>query len=279
MFLSAIAGICLATRAPDFDPLWRTDGLDNPESVIADGRGGYIVSNVNGGGGEANGDGYLARLDAHGRPVEPRRWVTGLNAPKGLALADSRLFVTDIDTLVEIDAESGGILARHPVDGARFLNDAAAHDGRILISDSGTGRIHLFDGETMTLWLEDPALAGVNGLWPEDDRLLATTMERGEILAIDWHSRSVEALADGLQNADGIAPAAPGGYIVSQWPGDVWYWREGEAPVHLVERQDPPVLMNDLTVHGELVVIPHWQPGAVSAWRLSCSDDSGLTEE
>lgn len=276
MLVSLIASTCLA---PVLEPVWRTDGLDAPESVIADGTGGFIVSNVNGEGAEANGAGYLARLDAQGRRIGPERWVTGLNAPKGLALSGGRLFVADIDTLVEIDPERGEIVARYPIEGAGFLNDVAAHEGRVLVSDSARSRIHVLEDGEVSLWLEGAALAGVNGLLPEDDRLLVTAMSNGEVLAIDWQTRAVTPLTGGLQNADGIAPAAPGGYMLSQWPGDLWHWVEGEAPVHLVERRDPPVLMNDLTVHGELVIIPHWQPGAVSAWRLSCSDDSGLTEE
>ena len=276
MLVSLIASTCLA---PVLEPVWRTDGLDAPESVIADGAGGFIVSNVNGEGAEANGAGYLARLDAQGRRIGPERWVTGLNAPKGLALSGGRLFVADIDTLVEIDPGRGEVVARYPIEGAGFLNDVAAHEGRVLVSDSARSRIHVLEDGEVSLWLEDAALAGVNGLLPEDDRLLVTAMSNGEVLAIDWQTRAVTPLTGGLQNADGIAPAAPGGYMLSQWPGDLWHWVEGEAPVHLVERQDPPVLMNDLTVHGELVIIPHWQPGAVSAWRLSCSDDSGLTEE
>ena len=276
MFLSAITGICLATHTPGFDPLWRSEGFENPESVIADGRGGYVVSNVNGEGWEANGEGYLTRLDATGAVIGPRRWVDGLNAPKGLAMANGRLFVTDIDKLVAIDPQDGSILRRYPVEGARFLNDAAAHAGRILVSDSGTGRIHALEDDAVSLWLEDEALAGVNGLWPEDGRLLATTMERGEILAIDWQTRAITVLADGLPDADGIARTSNGGYVISQWPGDVWYWHEGEAPRRIFERHDPPVLMNDLTIVEDRVIIPHWLPGAVSAWQLTCPQDGGL---
>ncbi|MEA1940938.1 MAG: PQQ-binding-like beta-propeller repeat protein [Pseudomonadota bacterium] len=276
MFLSAITGICLAAHTPGFEPLWRHEGFDSPESVITDGRGGYFVSNVNGGGGEANGEGYLTRLDADGAVIGERRWADGLNAPKGLAMAGGRLFVTDIDSLVAIDPEDGRILQRYTVEGARFLNDAAAHDGRILVSDSGTGRIYVLDGDTVSLWLEDQALAGINGLWPEADRLLVTTMERGEILAIDWHTRSIKVLADGLPDADGIARTSGGGYVISQWPGDVWYWHEGEPPRRIFERRDPPVLMNDLTIVEDRVIIPHWSPGAVSAWQLTCPQDDGL---
>ena len=276
MLISLIASTCLA---PVLEPVWRTAGLDAPESVVADGAGGFIVSNVNGEGAEANGEGYLARLDSEGRRTGPEHWVTGLNAPKGLALSDGRLFVSDIDTLVEIDPERGEVVARYPIEGAGFLNDVAAHEGRVLVSDSARSRIHALEDGEISLWLEDATLAGVNGLLPEDDRLLVTTMSNGDVLAIDWQTRAVTPLTGGLQNADGIAPTALGGYMLSQWPGDLWHWVEGDAPVHLVERQDPPVLMNDLTVHGELVIIPHWQPGAVSAWRLSCSYDSGLTEE
>lgn len=278
LLMSAILGVCLANHQPVLEPLWRTDGLDAPESVIAHGDTGYIVSNINGEPAERNGRGYLARLDAQGRIADPA-WVDGLDAPKGLAIAGSRLFVTDIDTLVEIALDTGEILARHPVEGALFLNDAAAHDGRIYMTDSRTDRIYVHDGTRPVLWLEDARLDGANGLWPEDGRLLVTTMARGEVLAVDWQDRSIRSLVDGLVNADGIAPAATGGYVISQWPGDVVHWREGEAPAPMITRQDPPVLMNDLTVVEDVVVIPHLRPGAVSAWRIGCRRSGSLTRK
>jgi sugar lactone lactonase YvrE len=71
-------------------------------------------------------------------------WVTGLNAPKGLRSAKGILWVSDIDTLVGVNIESGKIEHRVEVPKAKFLNDVAAGpDGAIYVSDMFDNVIHV----------------------------------------------------------------------------------------------------------------------------------------
>src|SRR3546814_10575543 len=73
-------------------------------------------------------------------------WATGLDAPKGLALANNRLYVSDIDQLVAIDTATGAVAQRWPATGAKFLNDVVADmDGRVFVSDMVTNQIWLLD--------------------------------------------------------------------------------------------------------------------------------------
>ena len=59
----------------------------------------------------------------------------GPRRTEGHGLVNGRLYVADIDKLVEIDAESGKIIARYDAPGAQFLNDvAAAPDGTVYVS-------------------------------------------------------------------------------------------------------------------------------------------------
>ena len=273
MLLSLAASLCLAGQTPELNRLWQLDGLDSPESVIADGQGGYIVSNIHGEAAEANGLGYLARVSADGVLTE-RHWVTGLNAPKGLAIHAGRLFVSDIDRLVEIDLSAGTIEATHVMPGAGFLNDVAVLGDTILVSDSANSRIYALQDGQISIWLENEVLAGINGLLVEDSRLLVTTMSAGDILAVTGAERSITRLLTGLDNADGIGAIA-GGYLISQWPGLVSFWREDSAQFNettlIFDETETPVFMNDLLTEGDRVLIPHWQPGALSAWRVDCS--------
>lgn len=272
MLLSLAASLCLAGQTPELHRLWQLDGLDSPESVIADGQGGYIVSNIHGEAAEANGLGYLSRVSADG-VLTQRRWVTGLNAPKGLAVHAGRVFVSDIDRLVEIDLSAGTIEASHAMPGAGFLNDVTVLGNTILVSDSANSRIYALEGDAISIWLEDEALAGINGLLVEDSRLLVTTMSAGDILAVTGPERTITRLLTGLDNADGIGAIA-GGYLISQWPGLVSFWREDSAQFNetalIFDETETPVFMNDLLTEGDRVVIPHWQPGALSAWRVDC---------
>ena len=75
-------------------------------------------SNVAGDGDARDGKGFISRITAHGRLLE-QQWAKGLNAPKGMARVGETLYVSDIDCLVTIDAASGSVMARYPIECTR----------------------------------------------------------------------------------------------------------------------------------------------------------------
>ena len=135
--LTAAASAAGETR---LEPIWTLHGLSAPESVAVSADGSFLyVSNVNGEGDAADGNGFISRVSIDGKMLQ-EKWASGLDGPKGLVLKGARLFVTDITRVVEIDAATGKRVATHDVPGAKFLNDAAlAPDGRILVSGLGYG--------------------------------------------------------------------------------------------------------------------------------------------
>jgi DNA-binding beta-propeller fold protein YncE len=155
--------------------IWRTDKVfHSPESVLFDAETGLIyVSNINGSPAEKDGNGYLSKLRQDGTVIQ-LQWLTGLHAPKGMAVYNHRLYVADIDTLVEIDLQRGVIIKRHHAPGAVFLNDvAAASDGSIYVSDSRINKIFRLKKDRFTLWLEDSSFHRINGLYAEKKYLYA----------------------------------------------------------------------------------------------------------
>src|SRR5690625_6451527 len=68
-------------------------------------------------------------------------WTTGLHAPKGMAIMDESLYVTDIDEIVQIDLKTGEIQKKTPVENAEFLNDAATDGTYIYFSDMRTTKV------------------------------------------------------------------------------------------------------------------------------------------
>ena len=79
-------------------------------------------------------------------------WVTGLNAPKGIAISNdnSKLYVSDITELVQIDIASGKIIKRFNAPGSSFLNDVVADShGNIYVSDTDTNTIYKLDTNTI----------------------------------------------------------------------------------------------------------------------------------
>src|SRR5688572_22605966 len=100
-------------RTPSLTVAWITHRFANPESVLPSADGTFFyVSNVAGEGGAKDGNGFISRLAIDGTLLE-REWSKDdLDAPKGLALADGRLYVSDVTQLVVLDAASGEVIER-----------------------------------------------------------------------------------------------------------------------------------------------------------------------
>lgn len=256
-----------AAKGVTLQHLWTLKGLASPESVAVAPDGSLYVSNVNGEGEAVDGDGYVARVSADGKMLQ-EKWAVGLNAPKGLALKGGRLFATDITRIVEIDAASGKVIANYDAPGAKFLNDAAvAPDGRILASDSDTGRIYALDGGKVSVLLEDARLRAINGLLPESGRLVIVTM-RGLLLAMDWKTRALVQLGDGFGDGDGVASLGDGNYLVSEWPGRLWTVTPDGTKTVLIDSRAEKSFINDFALAGDVLYLPHWEPGALTAYRV-----------
>lgn len=250
------------------EPIWTLQGLSAPESVAISADGSFLyVSNVNGEGEAADGNGFISRVSIDGKMLQ-EKWASGLDGPKGLVLKGARLFVTDITRVVELDATSGKRVAGHDVPGAKFLNDAAlAPDGRILVSDSDTGRISALEGGKVEVFLEDPTLKSINGLLPETDRLVIVTMQ-GLLLAMDWKTRALKELAQGLGDGDGVAALGAGRYLVSEWPGRIFEVAPDGSNTVVLDTRAEKRFLNDFALVGDTLYVPHWEPGALSAYRL-----------
>lgn len=226
--LAATVAACGGSGQPS--KVWEAAGFDNPESAVPDSSAGVIyVSNVAGTPTDKDGNGYISKLDLDGK-VTAQKWVTGLDSPKGLALANGKLYVADIDQLVEIDVATGAIAARHQAAGAKILNDVAADSaGRVYASDWAGNAIWRLDNGTFEKWLESDQLKNPNGLLVESDKLVVaswgamaadfSTQTPGHLLAVKLDDKSISDLGDGkaIGNLDGLEPFDAESYIVSDW--------------------------------------------------------------
>ena len=195
------------------------------------------------------------------------KWIQGLNAPKGMTIRDGKLFVSDFDAYHVIDIASGQIENTYPVEGAGFLNDITVWQNGVYLSDSGSARIFQIDVNGYKEWLADDRLGGVNGLTPDGDRLLIATMASGSLFET-LGARDLTEIASGMENADGIAVLDDGSYLVSSWPGQIWHVGSDGQTTEIHNTEDTPTYQNDLTRVGDLIIVPNWEPGTVTAWRL-----------
>lgn len=258
-----------APGAVRLEQVWRVGGLVNPESLALSNDGTFLyVTNVNGEGQAQDGNGFISRVSLEGEVLQ-RDFATGLDAPKGIMAGGDALYVADIDDLVVLDAATGAIRRRVPAPGAQFLNDLAfAPDGQVLMADSQTQRIYGVRSDTAEIWLEHELLQSINGLLPEPERLVVTTMA-GRLLAIDYESRAVTVLAEGLGNADGVAAIGEGRYLVSEWPGLMHVVNTADGSHEtIMDTQSEERFLNDFLLIGDIVYQPHWEPSELTAYRL-----------
>lgn len=260
---------------------WRATGFETPESVAYDAASEMLfVSNIAGAPDAADGNGYISQLGIDGTVVE-QKWVEGLNAPKGMAVADGKLYVADLAELVEIDIAGGTISNRYAAEGAMFLNDvAAAPDGRVFVSDTFGNAIFVLENGTLTKWAEDPMLLlGVNGLLVEGDRLIAVqvgdvsqgfeNIKPGFAVSIDLASKEITPIGttDPIGTLDGVEPAPGGGWYVTDYmAGKLIHLTPEGQKMDLVTLT---VGTADLGVAGELVLIPLMMEGEVAAFRAA----------
>lgn len=253
---------------PSLDVVWTIDGFESPEGVARAPDGSLFISNVTGEGAVKDGTGYVSRISMAGEVID-QKWVEGLNGPKGMAVLDGVLYVSDIDEVARFDIETGEALGVLPVEGAGFLNDATVWNDVVHVSDSRTGTIHRVVGTDVETVIRSEELGGVNGLLGQGDHMLVSTMDGGALLALNGDGK-LDTLCEGMENADGIGPVAGGGYLVSSWPGQIWYC-DGDtgAETELLNTVDDTIFQNDLTVFGDTVIVPNWQPGTVTAYRVT----------
>lgn len=250
---------------------WETDSvLTTNESVLYDQERDILyVSNINGVPDAKDNNGFISKVSLDGK-VSELQWVKNLHAPKGMGLSGNKLYVTDIDRVVEIDVTSGKITKAFAVEGAKFLNDITVDkDGRIFVSDMGAGTILKIENGNLTKWVEN--VTGPNGLLSEGDKFFVLLWDGKTVNTLDPATRQLTVLADSLENLDGIEAVGDGGYLVSSWNGMVHYIdRQGKNYTVLDTRADS-VNSADIEYVREknLLLVPTFFHNTVRAYELS----------
>ena len=248
--------------------LWATDTiLKVPESVLVDDKENCLwVSNIDGASTGKDGKGSISKLSKTGTPIN-LEWITGLNAPKGMAKFKQELYVADLTELVVIDIKKATIIKRVPIEGSVFLNDVTVNkNGAIFISDSRTGKVHRIENGIVSIEVEN--LQGPNGLLSIEDQLLI--LDRGSLLSVT-PGGAISKIMDGMDpSTDGIERVAPNQYIVSCWNGIVYFVAAGAQKITLFDTRSEKINSADIGYDAKkkIIYVPTFMKNSVVAYQL-----------
>jgi sugar lactone lactonase YvrE len=250
--------------------LWETPAeLKVPESAFYDRDNDVIyVSNINGNPSEKDGNGFISKIGANGNIIKID-WITGLNAPKGMNIYNGKLYVTDIDCVVEIDVKTGKIFKTHQAKGAEFLNDVAAgYDGTIYISDMGTGAIYCISNGEIKLWFPKGTFNHPNGLYFDNGNLVVGC--KGSIQSINPKTKEITeiALIDG--GIDGLEKDKNGNFIFSDWSGKIQMLKPGGEPMVLLNTTDEKINAADIHLIRDknILLVPTFFDNRIMAYQI-----------
>jgi hypothetical protein len=224
------------------------------------------VSNIDGKPDEKDGKGSIGKVGLDGKIIATD-WVTGLNAPKGMALVKNTLWVSDVDGVATIDIKTGKVTNRINIDGSKFLNDVAADNkGTIYVSDSRTLMVYKIDNGKPSVFLDK--LQGPNGLHFYNNDLYL--LDNGILYKVG-KGKSLEKIADGLEgHTDGLEHVEGNDFLVSGWEGVIYYVKGDGTKEKLLDTRAQKINSADIGYDkkNRIVYVPTFFKNSVVAYQL-----------
>lgn len=247
--------------------MWETDTiLTTNESVLYSPKERvFFVSCIQGQPLGKDGKGFIAKLSTDGT-VKDLDWAEGIDAPKGMAIFNGDLYVTNIDELVRIDLESGDIEERYRIAGAQFLNDVVVGDEKVYFSDMTTGSLHVLDAKGARLLGQN--IEGLNGLAYADGKLYG--LGAAGLLELNKEDGSYKVVNADVTGGDGLVVLDENTFLASRWQGEIWIVQNGVAK-KLLDSTDDKIQTADIGYMPEenLVLVPRFFSNKVTAYKLA----------
>jgi len=272
-FLFILACGCLGSAAfaqVSLEPLWVAENLKVPESVLVfrEGKSNFLlVSQIDGDPATADGVGAIAKLTLNGE-VDNAEWVTGLNAPKGMAAFEGKLYVADLNQIVVINIKRGEIEQKIPVAGSQFLNDVTVDSaGTLYVSDTRTNKVYRLKGGVVDEYLNN--VESANGL-----KSLGTNLVVGagtHLYLVDRDKNRLQIAKGFAQPIDGVEPINRGDFLVSCWQGLVYYVHIDGRLQLLIDTQKEKINTADIgyDAMSQTMFVPNFSKNTVSAYKVN----------
>jgi sugar lactone lactonase YvrE len=213
-----------------------TLGFKTPESIVYDAASDlYFVANINGSPTAMDNNGFISQVNPDGS-VRNLMFIAGgqndvtLSAPKGLAIDDSVLYVTDVNAVRRFDTRTGKPLGHVALPRATFANDIAVGvAGTTYVSDSGldfrngkpeptgTDAIYRLDGERVSIVAQGKHLEQPNGLLYIDGFLLCASFASNKLQKLSLEGEVIATSTVPGGALDGLVALPDGQIVVSSW--------------------------------------------------------------
>jgi sugar lactone lactonase YvrE len=190
---------------------------------------------------------------------------------------NSKLYVSDITDLVEINIANGQITNRYNAPGGAFLNDVVSDEqGNIYVSDTGTNAIYKLDNNnksSLQLWLQNPELDSPNGLYIDNttNKLVVASLG-GSLSLVDLDNKTISNLGTQVPvgSLDGIEADTTENlyYVTDGATGKVYaVYSDGTGYRTLIDLQKQGADLEYIANEG-MVIIPMMQDNKLVAYGI-----------
>ncbi|ALJ06591.1 hypothetical protein APS56_16255 [Pseudalgibacter alginicilyticus] len=262
------------TKQPSLELLWQTDSLlTTCESVLYDKASKTIyVSNINVGPWDKDENGFISTINTNGDITELKWLEGGLSAPKGMGMFNGKLYVNDIDDLVEIDIKKKQILNKYTVADNPQLNDiTVSSDGVVYTSGSNSNAVHKLENDEVRLVAKD-SLGRMNGLLWENDILYYLNFKTNVLGTLNFDTKTFNVLTEDIEQADGLVRLENGDFIASGWSGQLFYIHAKDwTKTLLLDTRDEGVYAADIDYIPETqtLLVPTFFHNRVMAYKVN----------
>ena len=260
---------------------WTVDGLNEPESAVYDKKTNAIyVSSINGNPLELDNNGYISKLSVSGQILE-KKWITGLDGPKGLAVFKNFLYVSDINKIWKISLKNKK-KTKFKVNDAGFLNDVVVDkNGDVYMSDMFKNRIYRLKENKINIWKQSELLNSPNGLLIEGNNLIISTWGKikegfeteikGKLIKVNLRTREIKKFFSTrpIGNLDGIVFNKNNGYLVTDWISGKLLTVNKKGIVVESKKINKGAADLEILMHKNLILIPMMQNNNLSAFQIN----------